>query len=90
MRHQTYHNTSSVVSLDGSRVKPVRNRFSGWKVEKGKGSVTRYAFLKKRKRAFLANSWMAKIEEKFLLKGKVFFVRASGGREVAMEIIGKW
>ena len=36
-----YHNTSSVVSLVGSRVKPVRNRFSGWKVEKGKGSVTR-------------------------------------------------
>ncbi|KAH9801869.1 hypothetical protein KPL71_001186 [Citrus sinensis] len=30
-RHQMYHNTSSVVSLDGSRVKPVRNRFSGGK-----------------------------------------------------------
>ncbi|KAH9801898.1 hypothetical protein KPL71_001196 [Citrus sinensis] len=40
-RHQMYHNTSSVVSLDGSRVKPVRNRFSGWKEENGKGSVTR-------------------------------------------------
>ncbi|KAH9686201.1 hypothetical protein KPL70_014283 [Citrus sinensis] len=41
VRHQMYHNTSSVVSLDGSRVKPVRNRFSGWKVENEKGSVTR-------------------------------------------------
>ncbi|KAH9786758.1 vacuolar protein sorting-associated protein 51-like [Citrus sinensis] len=39
-RHQMYHNTSSVVSLDGSRVRPVRNIFSGWKVEKGKDSVT--------------------------------------------------
>ncbi|KAH9671267.1 hypothetical protein KPL70_017298 [Citrus sinensis] len=39
--HQMYHNTSSVVSLDGSRVKPVRNRFFGWKEENGKGSVTR-------------------------------------------------
>ncbi|KAH9801866.1 hypothetical protein KPL71_001183 [Citrus sinensis] len=38
---QMYHNTSSVVSLDGSRVKPVRNRFSRWKEENGKGSVTR-------------------------------------------------
>ncbi|KAH9734719.1 hypothetical protein KPL71_017474 [Citrus sinensis] len=39
-RHQMYHNTSSVVSLEGSRVKPVRNRFSRWKEENGKGSVT--------------------------------------------------
>ena len=46
--------------------------------------------MKKRKRAFLANSWMAKTEEKVLLKGKVFLVRACGGSEVAMEIIGKW
>ena len=79
-----YHNTSSVVSLDGSRVKLVRNRFFGWKVEKGK------AFMKKRKRAFFANSWMAKTEEKFLSKGKVFLVRASGGSDIAMEMIGKW
>ncbi|KAH9763291.1 hypothetical protein KPL70_001110 [Citrus sinensis] len=40
-RHQMYHNTSSVVSLDGSRVKPIRNKFSRWKEENGKGSVTR-------------------------------------------------
>ena len=46
--------------------------------------------MKKRKRAFLANSWMAKTEEKFLLKEKVFLVRASGGSDVAMEMIGKW
>ena len=46
--------------------------------------------MKKRKRAFLANSWMAKTEEKFLSKGKVFLVRASEGSDVAMEMIGKW
>ena len=46
--------------------------------------------MKKRKRAFLANSWMAKTEEKVLLKGKVFLVRAFGGSDVAMEMIGKW
>ena len=46
--------------------------------------------MKKGKRDFLANSWMAKIEEKALLKGKVFLVRASGGSDVAMEMIGKW
>ena len=36
VRHQMYHNMSSVVSLVGSRVKPVRNRFSGWKEENGR------------------------------------------------------
>ena len=34
-------NSSSVISLDGSRVKPVRNRFSGWKVENGNVSAIR-------------------------------------------------
>ena len=46
--------------------------------------------MKKRKTSFLANSWMAKIEENVLLKGKGFLVRASGGRDVAMKMIGKW
>ena len=46
--------------------------------------------MKKRMRAFLANSWMAKTEENVLLKGKVFLVRASGGSDVALEMIGKW
>ncbi|KAH9763287.1 hypothetical protein KPL70_001110 [Citrus sinensis] len=47
-RHQMYHNTSSVVSLDGSRVKPIRNKFSRWKEENGKGSVTRCFICKKK------------------------------------------
>lgn len=46
--------------------------------------------MKKRKTTFLANSWMAKTEEKFLSKGKAFLVGASGGSDVAMEMIGKW
>ena len=46
--------------------------------------------MKKRKTAFLANSWMAKTEENVLFKGKGFLVRASGGKDVAMAIIGKW
>ena len=45
--------------------------------------------MKKRKTAFLANSWIAKTEENVLLKGKGFLVRASGGRDVAMKIIEK-
>ena len=28
-----YHNSSFEMSLEGSKVKPVRNKFSGWKVE---------------------------------------------------------
>ena len=46
--------------------------------------------MKKRKTAFLANSWIAKTEEKVLSRGKVFLVIASDGSEVAMEMIGKW
>ena len=46
--------------------------------------------MKKRETAFLANSWIAKTEENILLKGKGFLVRASGGRDVAMKMIGKW
>ena len=46
--------------------------------------------MKKRKTAFLANSWMAKTEENVLFKGKGFLVRASGGKDVAMVMIGKW
>ena len=46
--------------------------------------------MKKRKTALCAKSWMAKTEVKVLLRGKVFLVRASGGRDVAMEMIGKW
>ena len=38
----------------------------------------------------LTNSWMAKTEENVLFKGKGFLVRASGGKEVAMAMIGKW
>ena len=33
---------------------------------------------------------MAKIVEKFLSKGKVYLVRASRGRDVAMKMTGKW
>ena len=46
--------------------------------------------MKERKTAFLANSWIAKTEKNILLKGKGFLVRASGGRDVAMKMIGKW
>ena len=46
--------------------------------------------MKKRKKTFLANSWIAKTEEKVLSKGKVFLVIASGGSEVAMEMSGNW
>ena len=45
--------------------------------------------MKKRKTAFLANFWMAKIEENVLFKGNDFLVRASGGRDVAKKMIGK-
>ena len=45
--------------------------------------------MKKRKTAFLTNSWMEKTEENVLFKGKDFLVRASGGRDVAMKMIGK-
>ena len=45
--------------------------------------------MKKRKTAFLANSWMAKTDENVLFKGKDFLVRALGGRDVAMKMIGK-
>ena len=55
-----YHNSSFEISLEGSRVKPVRNKFSRWKVENGNESDKRYAFIKNLKIAFLANSWMAK------------------------------
>ena len=46
--------------------------------------------MKKRKTAFLANSWITKTEENILSRGKVFLVRASGGRDVAMEMIENW
>ena len=36
-----YHNSSSVISLKGSKVKPVRNKCLGWKVENGKESDKR-------------------------------------------------
>ena len=36
-----YHNLSFEISLEGSKVKPVRNTFSGWKVENGKESDKR-------------------------------------------------
>ncbi|KAH9724612.1 Endonuclease [Citrus sinensis] len=39
VRHQMYHNSSSATSLEGSMFRPVRNKFSGWKVEKGNESA---------------------------------------------------
>ena len=36
-----YHNSSSEMSLEGSRVNPVRNKFSGLKVENGNESDKR-------------------------------------------------
>ena len=57
---------------------------------KRKRVCDKVGFHEKAKESFSSNSGMAKTEEKFLLKGKVFLVRAYWGREVAMEIIGKW
>ena len=36
-----YPNLSFEISLEGSKVKPVRNKFSGWKVKNGKESDRR-------------------------------------------------
>ena len=85
VRHQMYPNSSSEISLEGSRVKPVRNRFSGWKIENGKESDNREAFMKNLKIACLANSWMAKTVVKVFPRGKGFLVRACEGSEVAMK-----
>ena len=85
-----YHNLSFEISLEGSKVKPIRNKFSGWKVENGNESDKRQAFMKNLKTAFLANYWMAKIVLKVFPRGKVFLVRACEGSDVAMKMTGKW
>ena len=46
--------------------------------------------MKNLKTTFLAHSWMAKTVVKVFPRGKVFWVRAYEGSEVAMKMTAKW